>query len=109
MSRITLRGAKLDDVAVRGFRVPSNWKFLLIPGGIGRLLAGLVWVRPEVRPRDCVGCGDCVSMCPAGAINLDSGTAVIDRARCTSCLCCHEACVAGAVDAKMSRLARLIA
>jgi uncharacterized protein (DUF362 family)/Pyruvate/2-oxoacid:ferredoxin oxidoreductase delta subunit len=106
---IEIKGARLDDVMVRGFKVPSNWKFLLIPGGLGRLLAGLVWVRPEVRAGACVGCGDCVSMCPAGAIDLEGGKAVIDRARCTACLCCHEACVVGAVDAKMSRLARLIA
>jgi uncharacterized protein (DUF362 family)/Pyruvate/2-oxoacid:ferredoxin oxidoreductase delta subunit len=109
IGKILLQGAKLDDVTVGGFEVPSNWKFFLIPGGLGRLLARLVWVKPDVRPEDCIGCGDCVSMCPAGAIRLHSGKAVIDQARCTSCLCCHEACVAGAVGVRISRLAKLIA
>ncbi|MFH1312797.1 MAG: DUF362 domain-containing protein [Candidatus Eisenbacteria bacterium] len=109
IEKITLPGTGLEDVMVRDFQVPSNWRFFLIPGGLSGVLRKLVWVKPEVKGDECTGCGDCEAMCPAGAISLGSGRAVIDHTRCTSCLCCHEACAAGAVDAKLSRLARLIA
>jgi ferredoxin len=109
MGGISLSGVNLEDVRPRDFAVPANWKFALLPGVLGRLVANLVWVKPEVIPDDCVGCGECVAMCPADAIEMDGERAVIDHERCTSCLCCHEACVRGAIDARMSRLARLIA
>jgi NAD-dependent dihydropyrimidine dehydrogenase PreA subunit len=109
IERITLPGAGVEDVRVRGFAVPSNWKFFLIPGGLSRVLRKIVWVKPEIKTDECTGCGECESMCPADAISLGCGKAMIDHARCTSCLCCHEACTVGAVDAKLSRLARLIA
>jgi Pyruvate/2-oxoacid:ferredoxin oxidoreductase delta subunit len=109
LEKITFPHLGPEDVRTGGFAAPSNWKFFLIPGGLSGLLRRLVWVRPEVKPDECTGCGDCRSMCPAEAIGVDSGVAVIDHSRCTSCLCCHEACAVGAVDAKLSRLARLLA
>ena len=43
------------------------------------LLAKLIWVKPEIRSDDCIGCGDCAAMCPADAILLASQKAVIDH------------------------------
>ncbi len=45
----------------------------------------------------CVGCGRCVSACPAGANSMaPDGRAVTDRARCTSCGKCVPMCLAEA-------------
>lgn len=109
IERISFFGTGPDEVMVKDFEVPANWRFFLLPGVLGDLLARLVWVKPGVRADTCVGCGDCVTMCPADAIQLSDGRAVIDDERCRRCLCCHEACPAGAIDVRMSRLARLIA
>ena len=45
----------------------------------------------------CTGCGECVEVCPSGAIHLEQGLAVIDQAECTECQVCLEACPLGAI------------
>jgi uncharacterized protein (DUF362 family)/Pyruvate/2-oxoacid:ferredoxin oxidoreductase delta subunit len=109
IGRIEIEGADLDSLVVRDFDVPANWKFFLIPGMLVKALARVVWVRPVVKREACTGCGECVAICAAGAITLDSGRARVDDNLCTSCMCCHEACAVGAIDTRMSWLARRIA
>ena len=51
--------------------------------------------RPQIMVRDikCVGCGECVRVCPEGAVTLtpEQGRR-IDWQRCAQCLKCAEAC-----------------
>jgi len=109
LERIVFPCLRPEEVAAADFIVPGNWKFCLIPGFVGRLLSRLVWVKPVIRVEICTGCGECRNVCAARAIEMHRKKAVIDHRLCTSCLCCHEACPVGAVQAGMSRLARLIA
>lgn len=50
-----------------------------------------------VNTEDCTGCGECVEVCPYGAIEIINGDAVIDPAQCHFCLRCVEACPEGAI------------
>ena len=65
------------------------------------LLAGIgigAKVMPHVYPKDCVGCGDCVRVCPKkGAIEIIRGKAVINPDKCISCNKCVDICSYGAV------------
>ncbi len=45
----------------------------------------------------CKGCGNCLEVCPPGAITLVSGVANIDQGRCTGCETCVQACPEGAI------------
>jgi len=45
----------------------------------------------------CTGCGVCVEMCPAGAMCLVAGKAVINTELCTACKACIEVCPTGAI------------
>ncbi len=45
----------------------------------------------------CDGCGDCVEVCPEGAIQLVGGLAQINSELCTECEVCVQACPAGAI------------
>ncbi len=46
----------------------------------------------------CKGCGACVNVCPAGAIQVVDGTAVVDGSKCVECGRCIGACPYGAIS-----------
>jgi ferredoxin len=56
-----------------------------------------VFVQPEVYQNTCIGCGQCVAVCPHQAIQLVDGKSVIDISKCTSCGECVRVCPASAI------------
>jgi len=60
-----------------------------------------------VEAAKCIGCNLCVANCPAGAISMQDGIAVIDNAKCISCGICiagnnadFGGCPVGAISKK---------
>ena len=45
----------------------------------------------------CIGCGECVTVCPAGAHVMGEGGHVFDREKCIACGKCEEACLGEAL------------
>jgi NAD-dependent dihydropyrimidine dehydrogenase PreA subunit len=45
----------------------------------------------------CTGCGDCVDVCPRGAISIQERLAVIEQNLCSACLACVPVCEAEAI------------
>ena len=66
---------------------------LIVGAGIGAK------VKPHVYPPECVGCGDCVRVCPkkGKAINVIRGKAIINLEECIACKKCIDMCSYGAV------------
>lgn len=54
---------------------------------------------PQLMTRDikCTGCGAYASLCPRGAIKMNSGGREIDWDKCEQCLLCVDACMYGAL------------
>ena len=78
--------------------------------GLRKLLKRGMYLIFRSRPapgRDCTGCGKCARDCPAAAIAVKRGRAVIDRRRCIRCFCCQEFCPTGAMRVRRSAVARL--
>ncbi|SBW07763.1 Glycyl-radical enzyme activating protein family [uncultured delta proteobacterium] len=57
-------------------------------------------VAPQLwqQKRKCVGCGSCLTACPAGAIMPGGQGITVDWARCDSCGKCARACCSGALE-----------
>lgn len=55
---------------------------------------------PEVgwKAATCIGCGDCVGVCPAKAISLSPSGVARDRERCEVCGLCVEECPTGSQE-----------
>ncbi|HJX38607.1 MAG TPA: geranylgeranyl reductase family protein [Anaerolineae bacterium] len=73
-----------------------------MPLGIPFLVVRPRWRRgggdmPVVRAGLCTYCGGCVSLCPAGALNLAETRLLIDEVLCTECGLCISGCPTGAL------------
>lgn len=47
---------------------------------------------PVVHLDDCIGCGECSVVCPAGALAIKNKKSVIDTNKCIGCASCLAAC-----------------
>ena len=52
---------------------------------------------PAFDDDKCIYCKKCIDICPAKALDLDTGIVRIDDAKCIRCYCCHEVCPADAI------------
>ncbi len=50
-----------------------------------------------INYEDCNGCGECVEICPTGAIILQNGKAALDESLCEGCQVCVDSCPQGAI------------
>lgn len=52
----------------------------------------------QVNEKVCVACGECVHICPRGAVSIFKGcNAVIDVKSCVGCGLCEKSCPAGCI------------
>ncbi len=95
--------ADFEHVAVRhGLLFDSRGKW------VSRLLQALLAARPKLKRSECVGCSKCARICPAHAITMKKGKAVIDKSSCIRCFCCQEFCPTGAMKVHRTAIARLL-
>ena len=45
----------------------------------------------------CIGCGECLAVCPSGAHKIENGVHTLDRSLCISCGKCPEVCLGEAL------------
>ncbi len=54
---------------------------------------------PRLDPDRCIGCGDCISHCPTGALGRRVGkAALLSPAICIYCAVCEDLCPVGAIE-----------
>ncbi len=73
----------------------------------GKLAGAILKTRPVLMKDACVGCGVCKNVCPAKAIEIKDGKAVINRSECIRCFCCQEFCPKSAMKVKRTAIAAL--
>jgi len=87
-----------EDVAFKGFRLPNTADHLLTGKKPPRK-------RPVITDK-CTACGDCESICPKGAVKVQSRMAEVNYAKCIRCFCCHEVCPEDAIVLRTLKLNR---
>ncbi len=94
-------GLKIEEAKVEEFQkiklTGSNSQLLemLTPPFIKELKARLS-PKPLFSEKKCIRCGECVNICPAGALKIN-GMVNIDYHKCIRCFCCHEVCPKDAI------------
>jgi uncharacterized protein (DUF362 family)/Pyruvate/2-oxoacid:ferredoxin oxidoreductase delta subunit len=103
VDEIEVVGEKLEDLTVKGFKVPSAAALNLVPRFMVKALAPLVWVKPIILAPKCTKCGFCVESCPTSALSMGTKSVPIFNYKlCINCLCCHEVCPESAVEIETS-------
>ncbi len=55
-------------------------------------------ISPFVRIENCIGCKDCLKVCPTGTVFIKDDKAYIDPEKCIGCASCIAACVENAIE-----------
>jgi uncharacterized protein (DUF362 family) len=111
LTDIGLVGENLEDIRVRGFKLPARTTMLLgrkVPSFIYKSVQNQLLLIPKIREEKCTACGECGAICPVEAIRIESGAARIDAGRCINCLCCNEVCRFKAVRLARKPAGRMI-
>jgi uncharacterized protein (DUF362 family)/Pyruvate/2-oxoacid:ferredoxin oxidoreductase delta subunit len=106
--QIEIRGENLDTLILPKFDLPSNRFYKMIPEFMAKLVAPLVWVRPNIVDENCINCNICVENCPTKSIKPGEKRPCFDYTSCINCMCCHELCPQKAVYLEKSRIAKRI-
>jgi len=101
-----ISGMTLDEVKVDDFALPIDRYLRMLPRKALDLLGKFIWTRPKVNPEVCSACLACMENCPVQALSENGGPPVIDSKICINCYCCDEVCPEGAIEKKMSWLAK---
>lgn len=79
-----------------------------IPKFAQKFLHHTLLAKPRLHPRQCVGCGLCVRMCPPKSLTMRNGRPRFDLRTCIRCYCCQEHCPQGAITVKRSTMMNIL-
>ncbi len=91
------------ELRVAGYKLPLVREALVkhrLPKWLQAVLKKILEPKPKVLIEKCIGCGRCVTTCPAKTIKLKDKKAVIDYKDCIKCYCCQELCPQKAIILK---------
>lgn len=108
IEQIEIRGETIESVRVSYFALSSGRNdWARIPYPIKRMLRHQLTAAPVISDKTCIGCGDCVRVCPVKAINPGKPPE-IDLEKCIRCYCCHEVCNPLAISLRRGWIGELL-
>jgi uncharacterized protein (DUF362 family)/Pyruvate/2-oxoacid:ferredoxin oxidoreductase delta subunit len=112
MEELKLLGDSRTLWRIQNFVIPKTagvnyFDRVPLPQGVKRFLINRVRPRPVFQHGQCIGCSDCVRICPPKALVLnEENRPQVDYEACIRCFCCHELCPHKAIEIVKPRLAR---
>ncbi len=97
-----------DPPIIRDFRLPDIAPLAFGPKMMQGFIRKHLIQRPVPDIAACRLCGECLNICPVGAIILWDKALQFDYDRCIRCYCCVEVCPYGALHARESLPGRII-
>ena len=97
-----------DNISVRHSLGFSGTSDSVLKSIFGKIASAALTSRPKLKAKECVGCNLCGNICPAKAITIVDGKAVIDKKKCIRCFCCQEFCPKGAMKVHRPWIAKLL-
>ena len=96
-----------ETVSIKGILFEGNGqsKFKRF---VSKFLGSVLKTEPRLKRKDCVGCNVCGNICPAKAITMKKGKAVIEKSKCIRCFCCQEFCPKGAMKVHRTFVSRIV-
>ncbi len=89
--------------------IPRLDSLHLLPSFLDGIGKRFLSSRPVQRPGDCIGCGKCARLCPAGAMVMKKNNFIdIDYEKCIRCYCCQEVCPEDAIGFSRGFLLRVL-
>lgn len=112
LKNIVIKGNSIEDMRLKKVKLPKTTLLLKLPHQLVNSMRNHIFKYPVVVHENCISCGKCEEMCPAGAIKLKESSGkkvpVFDYSKCIRCYCCHEVCPAKAIELKKPLLFRLV-
>ncbi len=111
LEEIEVKGEKLSNITVRGFKFPPLVNvddFLPLPAFFAYYFRESFTPKPSIHNKTCTTCKICVDVCPADILSFKDGAIDIDYESCIRCYCCQEICPEGAITVKQGWLGRLL-
>lgn len=110
VDELTLLGDDTTPLRTR-FKPPAHDEkrsvlSLMLPKRLRDTLDNIKLPYPAIAEATCIGCGDCVRICPKNALHLKNKKAYLIQERCIRCYCCHEACPVKAIELTKKRRRR---
>ena len=110
-NEIEIVGEAIHNVTITDFVLPDTAQQSTSPLPRSRLFLKLIeLIKPQVTfdYKACKRCKECISICPAKAIEFNGGKPRMNRRKCIKCFCCLELCTSNAVKIQQSMVLKSI-
>lgn len=105
---IIFLGEPVENFMGKNFQLPKTTLLNKMPKVLADLMKYFFVMKVRAVASRCKVCGQCLKICPACAISLESGRLVFNDKRCIRCLCCQEVCPQAAIEVRRNLLWRIL-
>jgi uncharacterized protein (DUF362 family)/NAD-dependent dihydropyrimidine dehydrogenase PreA subunit len=113
---VEVLGETIEDMKAKNFKLcrEGGGNFHFISPKVNTFLRNMIAPNPTLIPDKCIGCKRCREVCPENdkVITMvrrgDKTVPSWNISNCIRCFCCQELCPVGAIEAKYTKLGKVL-